>query len=311
MANVSFANLIKGGLDAAAPRTTMEVLTFLAGFTTFEWFVHESASALPGWFCHLSEICEPAPDWEHKLVAAAVYFASFLIVLISIPVFRPRRKETTQIHPEESPPPIPGLIVSLSDYKAYASPLKTVQDVKARLKQLRQISLRDLGEFRAEVLASNLGPLYNALQHHQPELRHCWLTYTPESADIIPVAMALVKLICPQATPHRVKLHNANNVSGIARRVREIFDSSIGNNNLTPEDVMVDITGGNVTMSAGLVLASIDENRKVQYLRQTKRLAEVKDGMVVALAPQEAGGLLQYVRTTPGDVRHAFRERES
>jgi hypothetical protein len=164
---------------------------------------------------------------------------------------------------------------------------------------------------RTEVLASNLGPLFAALQHHEPELRHCWLAYTPESEPVLPVAKDLVKLLCPEATPHEVKLHDANNVQAIAQRVREVYESSISNRNLRPDDVIVDITGGNVTMSAGLVLASLDENRKVQYLLQTRRLAEKNDDKLTSLSTEEVAALLQYVRTSPGDVPSVTGERES
>ena len=305
---LSLLDLFRRGFDPATPRTTVEILVFLATFAAYEAFIHESAPLLGAWTGHLVGL-EPPEHVQERLFASIFYVALATVILLTARVFQQWRGRA-KIGAAAIPPQMQGLIVNLSRYSPgrpnypqsrYATLLDLHGEVNAVLQTREPLRI---GALRHEILKTNLGPFYVAVEYHCDTLKKCWLTTTPETAAAYEVGAGLVKLICgDRAVCEPNALPDANNVSEIGLRVRKLYETRLGN--LRPQDVIVDITGGTATMSAGLILASLSEDRRVQYLGQDIPLVTVVDGVETALTPAEivARGALQSVQTSPEDVR--------
>ena len=305
---LSLLELFRRGFDPATPRTTVEILVFLATFAAYEAFIHECAPLLGGWTGSLVGLSKPEQGPE-RLFASIFYVVLATAILLTARVFQQWRGRS-KIGAAAIPPQMQGLIVNLSRYSPgrpngpqsrYATLNELSREVDAVLQTREPLRI---GALRHEILKSNLGPFYVAVEYHCDSLKKCWLTTTPETAAAYEVGAGLVKLICgDRAVSERNDLPDANNVSDIALRVRNLYEAKLGS--LRPHDVIVDITGGTATMSAGVILASLSEDRRVQYLRQDVPLVTVTDGVETALTAAEivTRGALQSVQTSPEDVR--------
>lgn len=307
-AKLSLLDLFRRGFDPATPRTTIEILVFLATFAAYEAFIHESAPLLSGWVGHLVGLGAPEQAPE-RLFGSCFYVALATAILLTARVFQQWRGRA-EIGAAAIPPQMQGLIFNLSQYKPRgrgSSPSRyaTLEDLRREVDAVLQTRepLR-IGALRHEILKSNMGPLYVAVEYHSGTLRKCWLNTTPQTTAEFTVGASLVKLLCgDRAICERNDLPDANNVSEIALCARNLYETRLGK--LRPQDVIVDITGGTATMSAGVILASLSEDRRVQYLRQDIPLVTGTGEAETALTAAEivARGVLQSVQTSPEDVR--------
>jgi hypothetical protein len=306
---LSLLQLFRRGFDPASPRTSAEIGVFLLVFTIYEFSVHELAPVLGGYVGYLAGL-NPPEQWQERVFSGVFYLALGSVVLLTLRVFHAWRGRAYIASPD-LPPRMRGLIANLSHY----SPLNpktglqcrfaTLEDLNHEIEDLLQAgdALR-IGAFRHEILKSNFGPLYVALEYHAPMLVRCWITTTPQTESGYAVASLMLRLITGgRAECDQNSLEDANDVSAIGRKVRNLYETGLGN--LRPEDVIVDITSGTAAMSAGLVLASLSEERRVQYLRQDIPLVRLSDAGETALTADEIASakVLQYVRTSPEDVR--------
>jgi hypothetical protein len=88
-------------------------------------------------------------------------------------------------------------------------------------------------------------------------------------------------------------------------RITEIYREAALKYNLEPGQIIADFTGGTAAMSGGMILATVEEERQIEYVRQDKPL--LVDGR--ARTPEEIAQeqILITIRTTPTLVPH--RER--
>lgn len=97
-------------------------------------------------------------------------------------------------------------------------------------------------------------------------LEHCWYVYTPEA---LANARAMEDHFRPNVRFHPVELASANDAPSAYLSVLEAIDQ-VSRAQITPpvgeDDVVVDITGGTKSMTAGAVLACRDRAVGMQYM---------------------------------------------
>jgi hypothetical protein len=159
-----------------------------------------------------------------------------------------------------APVPHPGLIVNLSRF-GQREEFHLARDL---------IATREAPGFRTRVLTTNWGPLLVAVEYHADVLRHCWLVCTPQARSDFEHAQTLIGEIAPNCVCHAVDLDNPHSIFAVQRTIREIYDGL--DEAMPAAQVIADITGGLSSMTSGMVLATLDEDRAIEYLRQDKPL---------------------------------------
>lgn len=112
-----------------------------------------------------------------------------------------------------------------------------------------------------------------ALEHHRRGggASHCWLVMQ----DVKPVHDAYARLSQTlqangQSTQlHPVYIHQVD-VASAYRAVREIFEQRASEVNLTPQDIIADITGGLKPLTAGMVLAALTVGGALEYVESER-----------------------------------------
>lgn len=201
------------------------------------------------------------------MFGAALYFA-----FRNYKANMPRQK----VHSTRKPEAHPGLIVMLSTYFHRQERSTDIGKLLAMMD-----SDTPFEEVRTFAFFSNWGPLVVALEHHKSQLEYCWIVATaevddrPGSADQFDAAKEVVQYFagedvhCVKGFPEK-GIH-PNNVRQVAHTVNAIYRDA-STLNLKEEDIIADFTGGTAAMTAGMVLSTISERRKIQYLSQLNKL---------------------------------------
>lgn len=200
----------------------------------------------------------------------------------------------------EPPKPCQALIVMLSCYsdRRGESRFKDVATVKAAIEQ---------EDFRAELLKSNWGPLLVAVQHHAATLKHCWVICTEDgkgpndkgSAGEFGVAESIIKKFTGQTvTCHPVPVKEYDQIECMVEVVNEVYRKATLEANVEVDEIMADITGATATMSGGMILATVLEERKIEYLRQSVRLHDENGAALLPEALRQQSTLVS-LRTSP------------
>ena len=204
--------------------------------------------------------------------------------------------QRVDVRPETTIKPSPGLLASISPFKS-AFGLDSLNFVAPLTEEVRE-------QLRTRLYESNWGPLAAAVEIHSRTLSHLWLLRTPaiEPAEFDRLS-ACLKLLAPSVVLAAISIENANNVEEVRQKVSSFFDTDPQLAGLRPGQVATDITSGNSTMTAGLILATLDETRPVQYLKQ------VPGGLLRAgraLPLNEVKDRFVAVKTSPADVVRAY-----
>jgi hypothetical protein len=190
--------------------------------------------------------------------------------------------------------PHPGLILNLPRFnkKGYDSPE-------------RLLASRHHPDFRARALLSNWGPLIVAVEHHSGTLRECWVVCSPQVLADFPHAEAFIQDLARGVNCHAVNLQDQNSIVNVQQRVKDIYDALAPDRGLKPKQIVADITGGNSAMTGGMVLATLEDERAIEYLRQDVRLVEppVADGVALTRQQIREKQLLIGLRTSRAMVR--------
>ena len=202
----------------------------------------------------------------------------------------------TELAGEESldPPEVkPGLIASLSLFSGRGGYLSA----EAMAGSFEQ------PDFRGRALQTNWGPLLAAVEYHAAQLRHCWLVCTQQVAGDYQHAASLIAKSAPGAECHAVFVDDQNSIFLVQRAINEVYDTLAREHRLGPNDIVADITSGLSSMTGGMVLATLDADRAIQYLRQGEAL--VKGGVAVTRDEIRERRLLIGIRTSSSFVRDA------
>jgi hypothetical protein len=265
--------------DFQKNRTGKSILLFLAGFIALglvsnalytaigllaKWVLYR----LSGW-----QLVEKPVEMRVSALVEILFVAILFGVVFLIMKRHARRAGApSQRLALETPEPHPGLIFLLSKYS---------HRDRSRFGDYDRIDLK-AADARWQLLQSNWGPLVIAVEHHASKnggglLRHCWLLCTRggsepqfEAAKQIVEKFGGAKVRC-----HKEEIKNFNDIIEVTNCVEKIYREAASGQNLLPDQIIADFTGGNSVMSGGVVLASSQkEDRKIQYVRQDKPLVK-------------------------------------
>ena len=280
------------------------VLLFGWSLAVFSWFVDSLlplGQELSQWFwtwwknAPVHHFSEPAM----KLLVPAIFFLTTIAYL----AFRAWRNTRPRSYESVVPDPHKGLIVQLS---AYSDRGPGVQSHYESVEQIRQAALQgelDLGE----IFKSNWGQLAFVVRYHAPVLRYCWVISTQGdkgSSRSYGAAETLVKAIVKResgrdVTCFAVRLEDENDIGQAAEAVSHIYRQlREAAPDLKAADLIADFTGGTAAMSGGLILATLQEDREIEYLRRGVALAAELDAAAVQaqriiISPRTSSGMVE------------------
>ncbi|MEW6716435.1 MAG: hypothetical protein AB1345_02870 [Chloroflexota bacterium] len=104
--------------------------------------------------------------------------------------------------------------------------------------------------------------LLEAIEHHLPELKHCWLIVTPEmqaaagatTANILDVRFSILPIT------------NLYNTQACYEIVRHIYNIGTRDLDIEPENVIADITGGTKPMTMGMIVACLEGGFPIEHI---------------------------------------------
>lgn len=228
-----------------------------------------------------------------KLVLPLLWFGGLCLFLYW------RRRKSLQPRDYQSvvPQPQRGLIVMLSKYGRFKDSTAPVN--ASGISQAIKDKKLDL----AQVMSGcNWGQLAFVVRYHAPVLQKCWVIVTNHSPkqqngsekkdgsiDEFPDAERLINYLARDFRPvacECVVINDANDIGQAAQAVSGIY-RSLGQTDarLKPSQVMADFTGGTAAMSGGMILATLDEGREVEYL--TRRATLTPDFTVRDIQEQQ------------------------
>jgi hypothetical protein len=192
------------------------------------------------------------------------------------------------------PDPHRGLLFTLPTFRqirseGYATPDQLVAGVND-------------ADFRLRAFETNWGPAIVAVEHHRSKLKHCWISCTPQvpqsNYDLV---QQVIASIASAVECHLVKLNDPNSILEIQQTIKKVYAVELSAADLAPSDVIADITGGLSTITGGIVLATLDHDRPIEYLAQGVRL--VQDGRALTAEEIRDRQLLVAIHTTGEMVR--------
>ena len=273
--------------NAAQTRTRTAFFLFLLATVSFGWF----AFSVDAIFNDLNSKIIDSFSSERPRNPYVLALPSAVLLLVSILLngwFFLRKKPIPSVD-QHTPEPHPGLIYMLSKpLKVFGKPGNGVAPPAstAELEALlmnRNYSYQDL---RNHLLFTNWGPFFVALEHHREKLEFCWVIVTEEedanealkkeNRELTALARRLVQRVARRGNDTKVKtvmIDDPNHVQYITPRIKAIYDQASNPSvNLNEDQIIADFTGGTKAMTAAMILATIIEQRKLQYLVQNKDL---------------------------------------
>ena len=268
----------------------------------------------------------PSEEAWTRLPGAALEPLLPLLILLGLFAWlwaRYRGKQLRTSAHLEAPTLHEGLVVLLSPYRISerrkqvveaVKPPSDVQALHALLESEEEWARTDL---RRQVFATTWGTLWAAVEHHQGKLRYCWLVGTEGedgSQQQVETACRLVEAAAlrPVRCYDGYAVENGVDVGAIVEVVDRLYRNAIPALDLEADNVIADFTGGTKGMTAGMILATLDRRRKIQYLRQDKPLLVIYSdkAQVRALTQEEirAEKILATVETSRELVRAELEE---
>lgn len=209
-----------------------------------------------------------------------------------------------------------GLITNLSAFKG-SGDLATIEALEGRMNE--SISVGPSEAVREKLLCdlyrTNWGPLAAAVSLHWDNrleggtrLETCWLITTKASrgakGELAEHAKDVIRLLTMGTVQTNVvELNDQNSVEEMLSLVESIYSRAAAAHNLDALEVTADMTGGTAAMTAGMVLATLDDSRPLQYLTQPASLLDETDRPLYGEALRK---VLRPVPTSPRMVAQAF-----
>ncbi len=218
-------------------------------------------------------------------VVALLLSLAFLGVVALLFYFKYKSGMSKRMSALEPPPKHAGLILMLSPYSMrHNEPTAAASTTFDALRNLIKAASHptDAHYWHEALLQSNWGPLAIAVEHHTPSLKHCWLLCTEGEKGSwrqYETARDVLRACVPASDIafHQVAIDDANDLTHTLVAVEGIYRGRT----LAPGDIIADFTGGTAAMSAGMILATLDENQDVEYVRQDIPLVELdKQGAI-------------------------------
>lgn len=141
-----------------------------------------------------------------------------------------------------------------------------VLDVNVRQRKLDLGPLREIDPPRKHkgliFIYSNLPTFQAAVQHHLPELRHCWLLVTPERQAEADEA----KKKFNNVTFSDSLIQHLYHSQACYEAVKNIFQTDVPRLGFEPKEIIADITGGTKPMTAGMVVACVEGDYALEHV---------------------------------------------
>jgi hypothetical protein len=281
------------------------VLVFALSLMAFSWFadsllplIQEAGQWLIGTW-HGSTPAYQFADLLKKMALPAAFFA----VVASVLIVNALRNARPRSYESGVPDPHAGLIVQLSDYNPRGPGGESLYATAADIGSAAQSGRLSL----AEVFRSNWGQMAFAVRYHAPVLRCCWVICTTGgrgSGKDFASAEKLIKAITKAASGREaqcfcVELADENDIGQAAQQVSGIYRRlSEHAPEMRVSDVIADFTGGTAAMSGGMILATLDENQEIEYVRRGVTLtgdldaAAVREQRVI-ISPRISRGMIE------------------
>jgi hypothetical protein len=281
------------------------VLVFALSLMAFSWFAD---SLLPliqeagQWLIGTWRGSIPAHQFADLLKKLALP-AAFFAVVASVLIVNALRNARPRSYESGVPDPHAGLIVQLSDYNPRGPGGESLYATAADIGSAAQSG----GLSLAEVFRSNWGQMAFAVRYHAPVLRCCWVICTTGgrgSGKDFASAEKLIKAITKAASGReaqcfRVELADENDIGQAAQQVSGIYRRlSEHAPEMRVSDLIADFTGGTAAMSGGMILATLDENQEIEYVRRGVTLtvdldaAAVREQRVI-VSPRISRGMVE------------------
>jgi hypothetical protein len=219
-------------------------------------------------------VSDPRSECTRALVEFLAAASIFTLVFGSF-YLRYRRFAKDKSGSEE-PTPHKGLILLLSPFRPNPDPSIGPRDL-AEISQL----LSDPEALKTNLRETNWGTLAAAIDHHKSSLTHCWLVCSKNpggSEHQFPTAEAAIQSLAGKTVIcEKEAVDNAQEIHVIKPAIDCIYQHKVRKIGMGLSDVIADYTGGTAAMSGAMILATLDEQCDVEYLRQdTKTLMAVR-----------------------------------
>ena len=269
------------------------VLKFIFALALFGWtadsilpIIHDSTL----WLFNLQpETFKPRLDFFRHFIKLSFPLAVFVLTIFFL--YFHRRKNLQNIKYEvTNSTPQKGLIYMLSTYSSQNK--LSLEEMMLKIEN-ETLNLN-------EVLATNWGNLAFTAAFHSSVLEKCFLVTTKETRSdgekkLYQKATKLIKYIVKKQANRRVlceeenigyEKEDSNDIGKIGNKIKQIYES-LDRENYNLTEVVANITGGTSAMSGGMILATLAEDRKIEYVRQGITLNEefLKSGDIM-LAPK-------------------------
>jgi len=245
------------------------VATVIFGVISLGWLASSSLPILQDTVVWLYSYANSLP-FENKFgehfLKLCFPLALFLVVVGWLIMNRERNAKALEYNRVASEPHR-GLIISLSDYKDFSKLLPKITDLETAI---------DGQTLDVEIFfnTSNWGQLAFVAAHHSPLLQRCWVVTTPKSSKEFSVAAKLIKYVSLKSGGREticdeIKIKDENDIGQTATQVSLVYKGLDRHlTGLNPDDVIANFTGGTAAMSGGIILATLDEGRKIEYVSQ-------------------------------------------
>ncbi|MCL0066852.1 hypothetical protein M1N54_03080 [Thermodesulfovibrionales bacterium] len=164
-----------------------------------------------------------------------------------------------------------GLILILSHYRSFSRPKPMEEDDLRRFLQQKKYQEFDFQN-------SNFEHTIKAIEAHSTKLDHCWIigshatSVRASSVEFIETFVEYLK----EEKGINCQFHYGeeyaipiNNDALICKKAYELANEIYGKakkHNLSPKDIIVDVTGGIKSMNLGFTLAALHEDRDIQVI---------------------------------------------
>jgi hypothetical protein len=140
-------------------------------------------------------------------------------------------------------------------------------------------------------------PAGNALEYHswagvpgsKPVLTHCWLLAGPGEGEYSSRGNA--ERLAEEYNAKGIKaevwpLADADDIEEAYRAVKIIYQMAQDKYKLTKEDIIADYTGGTKSMTAGMVLAALEQEGSLQFMKPNKYQADGRADRAAGSSPR-------------------------
>jgi hypothetical protein len=264
------------------------VCLFATSVATLSWFidsllpvVQEASQYLVGW----SSGSAPTHHFAEPLIKLALPLLAFGATVAFL-IFNAHRNARPFVVVSVVPDPHPGLILQLSDYQ----PLSPSGQSRYATAEELQTAINDDTLDLAELFRSNWGQIAFAVRYHAPVLRHCWIVCTSGvqgSSRLFQTATSVVQTIVKsisgrEVACYKVEIDDENDIGQTAQQISNIYRQLPETApDLRSQEIIADFTGGTAAMSGGMILATLHEDREIEYIRRGVMLTPELDAAAV------------------------------